>query len=34
VGARTETKQYDFEVIRKTAARIELVKLTVKTLDN
>ena len=34
VGERIETKQYDFEVIRKTAARIELVKLTVKTLDN
>ncbi len=34
VGERIETEQYDFEVIRKTAARIELVKLTVKTLDN
>lgn len=34
VGEHIETEQYDFEVIRKTAARIELVKLTVKTLDN
>ncbi|MBR1473979.1 MAG: HlyC/CorC family transporter [Muribaculaceae bacterium] len=30
VGERIETEQYDFEVVRKTAARIELVKLTVK----
>ena len=30
VGERIETEQYDFQVVRKTAARIELVKLTVK----
>ncbi|MBQ9218351.1 MAG: HlyC/CorC family transporter [Muribaculaceae bacterium] len=30
VGERIETEQYDFEVVRKTAARIELVKLTAK----
>ena len=30
VGERIETETYDFEVVRKTAARIELVRLTVK----
>ena len=30
VGERIDTELYEFEVIRKTAARIELVKLTVK----
>lgn len=30
VGERIETEPYDFEVVRKTAARIELVRLTVK----
>ncbi len=30
VGERIETEHYDFEVVRKTAARIELVRLTVK----
>lgn len=30
VGERIETDLYDFEVMRKTAARIELVRLTVK----
>ena len=33
VGERIETDLYDFEVLRKTAARIELVRLTSKTTD-
>ena len=34
VGERIDTELYEFEVVRKTAARIELVKLTVKPVDN
>lgn len=34
VGERIDTELYEFEVVRKTAARIELVKLTVKPADN
>lgn len=34
VGERIDTELYEFEVVRKTAARIELVKLTVKSIDN
>lgn len=34
VGERIETDQYDFEVMRKSAARIELVRLSVKQPDN
>ena len=34
VGECIETELYDFEVMRKTAARIELVRLTVKHTEN
>lgn len=34
VGERIDTELYEFEVVRKTAARIELVKLTVKDPPN